>query len=354
MKNESIKESVQEYYGKTLQSGDDLKTNACCTVQNYPAHIKEAMALIHDEVHQRYYGCGLTIPHELQGRKVLDLGSGAGRDAYILSKLVGEKGQVVGVDMTDEQLEVANRHLDYHAQKFGHHRSNISFLKGEIEKLHLLDLPDNHFDVVVSNCVINLCPDKEAVLRQVYRVLKPGGELYFSDVYADRRIPQELQRHQVLWGECLSGALYWNDFLTLSKKCGFLDPRAVESAPVTIENEELQELVGNIKFYSVTYRLFKLPSLESDCENYGQSVTYKGTLPDSNKSFFLDHNHIFEAGKISAVCGNTWRMLKETRFEKHFDFTGDFSTHYGIFEAPDSSAPFNALEKRPPAKGSCC
>lgn len=115
-----LKEDVQKYYGKTLETSKDLATNACCTVVDYPADVKEALALIHDEVHQKYYGCGLTVPTTLTGLKVLDLGSGAGRDCYIVSKLVGEKGSVVGVDMTDEQLEVANRHIDYHREQFGY------------------------------------------------------------------------------------------------------------------------------------------------------------------------------------------------------------------------------------------
>src|SRR5690606_25122218 len=141
------------------------------------------------------------------------LGCGAGRDVYALSALVGESGSVIGVDMTDEQLAVANRHRGYHAQAFGFARSNVTFLHGYIEKLDALDLPDNSIDILVSNCVINLSPDKEAVLKQVHRLLKPGGEMYFSDVYCDRRVPAQLMEDPVLYGECLSGALYWNDFI---------------------------------------------------------------------------------------------------------------------------------------------
>ena len=109
--------------------------------------------------------------------------------------------------MTDEQLEVANKHLDYHSEKVGY--SNVEFKKGYLENLKDLELEASSFDVIISNCVINLCSDKEAVLKECLNLLKPGGELYFSDVYANRRVPKALQEDEVLWGECLSGALYW-------------------------------------------------------------------------------------------------------------------------------------------------
>lgn len=347
--------TVKDYYGKTLQKSSDLKTNACCTVQVYPPHIKEALGQIHNEVHLRYFGCGLTIPNELQGRRVLDLGSGAGRDCYVLSKLVGELGEVVGVDMTKEQLDVANKHIDYHTKIFGFKSPNVRFIEGQIEKLGELSLKENYFDAIVSNCVINLCQDKEAVLREAYRVLKHGGELFFSDVYADRRIPAALAQDSVLWGECLSGALYWNDFLNLAKKVGFNDPRVMEVAPITIDNDIVKEKCGNIEFVSVTYRLFKLPDLESDCEDYGQSVIYKGTMPDAAETFWLDGHHEIKKGESFRVCGNSWRMLHDTRFNSHFEFKGDFSTHLGIFEGCGGKAPWNSCTPNDgsPAQ-SCC
>lgn len=322
-------EEVSQYYGETLQHSNDLKTNACCTIQAYPAHIQTPLAMIHEEVTDKYYGCGLTLPLELKGRRILDLGSGSGRDCFIASHLVGPDGYVVGVDMTDEQLDVANRHIDYHMEKFGYERPNIEFKKGLIEKLEELKLEDNSFDIVISNCVINLCPDKEAALREIYRVLKPGGEFYFSDVYSDRRIPENLLEDPVLYGECLSGALYEHDFIRLARKNGFNDPREVARDPITIENSHVQELVGGIKFDSITYRLFKLPELEDACEDYGQAVRYKGTLLHSPEVFDLDEEHHFEKGRSQLVCGNTFNMLVKTRFAEHFDYFGDDSIHFG-------------------------
>ena len=174
-----MREDVQDYYGKQLQSSADLQTNACCD-QAPPEHLKPLLARLHDEVVSRYYGCGLVAPEQLQGMRILDLGSGSGRDVYLLSALVGEQGEVVGVDMTDEQLEVARRHQDYHRDAFGYTNSNVRFLKGYIEALDTLDLEDGYFDIVISNCVINLSTDKAKVLRDVKRLLKPGGAFVTS------------------------------------------------------------------------------------------------------------------------------------------------------------------------------
>ena len=137
---------------------------------------------VHSEVKTRYYGCGLVVPDQLAGLRILDLGCGAGRDCYMLSQWVGSTGRVVGVDMTDEQLAVAKKYIEWHRQRHGYSEANVEFYKGYIERLSDLDFPDNSFDIIVSNCVINLSPDKEAVLKEAYRILKPGGELFFSDV----------------------------------------------------------------------------------------------------------------------------------------------------------------------------
>ncbi|TXI20818.1 MAG: methyltransferase domain-containing protein [Nitrosomonas sp.] len=336
-----MQEIVQKYYGETLTSSRDLQTNACCTDAHLPHYVKPLLARVHDEVQARYYGCGLILPELLDGLTVLDLGCGAGRDVYVLSQLVGEKGQVIGVDMTEEQLALARQYEKFHQKAFGYKRSNVRFLHGYIERLHELELPDASVDVIVSNCVINLAPNKAGVLREAFRVLKAGGELYFSDVYSDRRIPAVLMQDAVLYGECLSGALYWNDFLQLARKHGFTDPRLVDDRSIAIENPELIEKTGNIRFYSATYRLFKLPNLEWACEDHGQAVVYRGTISNHHHAFRLDKHHLIETGKHFPVCGNTWRMLHDTRFSKHFDFYGNFDQHFGIFPGCGMGIPFN-------------
>lgn len=204
----------------------------------------------------------------------------------------------------------------------------------------------------------------------------------------------------MLWSECLSGALYWNDFLRLAKRCGFADPRLVTSAPVVVGNAALEEAIAQHmpassgkdgqpvpQFYSATYRLWKIPELEPDCEDYGQAVQYLGTIPypecqqpsaqpiralplnnlqkaqasassssatttapaagttPSRKfmsAYTLDDHHIFPAGKVMPVCGNTLRMLRQTRLKEHFRFYGgDFTQHYGIFDGCGKSMPFS-------------
>ena len=342
-----VVKETQHYYGDVLKKSSDLKTNACCTMESIPNHVKDKLKNIHDDVLSTYYGCGLVVPDCLENTKILDLGCGSGRDVYLLSQFVGENGKVIGVDMTDNQLEIAQNKLEYHMEKFGYSNSNVEFKKGNIEELDTLGI-ENDLDIVVSNCVVNLCKDKERVLKNVFNLLKTGGEFYFSDVYSSQRIPSELAQDPVLWGECLSGALYWNDFLNIAKKCGFTDPRLVKSNLITVKNKELEEKVGDIKFYSATYRLFKLPGiLESDCEDYGQAVIYKGTIPEHRASWNLDNHHKIIAGKIFTVCGNTWNMLNCTRFKDHFEFIGDFNTHYGIFAGCGTGIPFED-------GGSCC
>jgi arsenite methyltransferase len=333
-------QEVQDYYGKQLQNSSDLKTNACCDPALMPDYLKPILAKIHPEVDSRYYGCGLVIPTLLKGLKILDLGSGAGRDVYLLSALVGETGQVVGIDMTPEQLAIADEYKDFHAEQFQLPKTNVKFLQGYLETLDELDLEDASFDIIVSNCVLNLSTDKLAVLKSAYKLLKPGGEFYFSDVYADRRIPQHLQDDPVLYGECLSGALYWNDFMNLSKQAGFLDPRLSNNRPLTIENSKLEKKVSPIKFYSATYRLFKIDELESDCENYGQAVKYLGGIPEHEAYLDLDGHHRFEQGKIEAVCGNTLKMLQNTRFQPYFQFYGDWKQHFGLFAGCGKEMPF--------------
>ena len=338
-----MRSAVRDYYGQVLKKSTDLKTNACCTTKRYPPRIRNIMKNIHEDILSSYYGCGLVIPSKLKNAKVMDLGCGTGRDVYLLSQLVGENGRVVGIDMTDEQLEKANKYKEFQRDMFNYKESNVTFMKGYIEELDDLDLEKNSFDVIVSNCVINLSPDKEKVFNNIYNLLKPGGEFYFSDVYSSVRIPDELKNDSILWGECLSGALYWNDFLNIVKKCGFIDPRLVNSNPITIQNKKIEDKIGHIEFFSATYRLFKIPDLlEPDCEDYGQAVVYKGGIENYENYWDLDNHHRMKKNKFTPVCGNTWNILHSSRFKSHFDFIGDFSQHFGIFDGCGKNMPFSS------------
>lgn len=348
----NVQDNVKDYYGKVLTSSEDLQTDACCTIADMPDYLKALLANIHPDVRARYYGCGLIAPLALVGARILDLGSGSGQDAYALAQLVGPEGEVVGVDMTPEQLVVAREHLDWHAKKFGY--ANVSFLEGDIERLGDLNLESGSFDVIVSNCVINLVADKDAVFRAAFELLKPGGEFYFSDVYADRRLDDDLRNDPAAQGECLGGALYWNDFLNTAKRAGFHDPRLVTDRPLSINNAALREKLAPTIFHSATYRLFKIETLEPACEDYGQAVIYKGGLAEAEKTFALDDHHVIEKGRTFPVCGNTFRMLNESRFAPWFEFIGDWSTHYGIFPGCGTTSPFGQSPEEIATSGGCC
>lgn len=340
-------DDVQDYYGKVLKTKDDLKTSACCPADAPPAYLRPYIKNIHETVLSKFYGCGTPVPENIEGCTVLDLGCGTGRDVYIHSQIVGEHGKVIGLDMTEEQLSVANQYIGWHMDKFGYKEPNVEFKKGYIEDLKTAGIEDNSVDVVISNCVINLSPDKEKVFSEIYRVLKPGGELYFSDVFADRRIPQELQEDKILLGECLGGAMYTEDFRRMMTKIGIADTRVISKTALELHDPDVVAMAGMINFSSITVRAFKV-ALEDLCEDYGQVAYYKGTIDQHAHSFVLDDHHEFFTGKPMLVCSNTANMLKDTRFASHFRIEGDTSAHYGVFDcAPSGSTP-------PTEGGACC
>ena len=320
---------IQAYYGRVLQSSADLKTSACCAAGAPPAWIQDRLARVHDDVQRRFYGCGFPIPHALDGATVVDLGCGAGRDVYVLAQLVGPHGRVHGVDMTEEQLAVARATEAWHAERFGYDAPNTSFHQGYIEDLS--SLADASADVIVSNCVVNLSPRKDLVLAEALRVLKPGGELYLSDVVADRRLPAALTEDPVLVAECLGGAPYEGDLLTLARRAGFLDPREVSRAPITLTDPAIAARVGAARFTSLTLRLFKLDGLDAACEDYGQVAIYRGGIEGAERVLWLDDHHAFEAGRPERVCRNTAAMLTRTRLARWFDVLGAADVHYGAF-----------------------
>lgn len=249
----SMRDSVKAYYGDTLQSTADLKSDACCEIAAPSPAVQTALTNIHPEVSARYYGCGLVAPEAIAGARVLDLGCGTGRDVYLLAQLAGADGEVVGVDMTENQLAVAREHQAWHAERFGY--ANTRFLTGYIEDLGGLGLKPESFDLVVSNCVVNLSEDKPAVFEGVRKLLKPGGVMHFADVYARRPVPEALKSDPVLYGECLAGALAWDDFLAMAKAAGFAAPRLVDHRPLAITDPALMEKLDGLDFVSATVEM---------------------------------------------------------------------------------------------------
>jgi SAM-dependent methyltransferase len=223
-------------------------------------------------------------------------------------------------------------------------------LQGYIEDLKSLGIEDNSVDVVISNCVINLSPAKEQVFKEIYRVLKPGGELFFSDIFADRRIPESLANDLVLRGECLSGALYVEDFRRLMARIGWVDFRYTSIRNLEFDNEEIRKILGFATFSSRTVRAFKLNDLEDICEDYGQVAWYDGSIPGYPHSFDFDNHHRFFANKPMLVCGNTASMISNTRYGKSFKVMGNRDTHYGAFEGCGS----DRISGETATSGSCC
>eukprot|EP01060_Flectonema_neradi_P006976 TRINITY_DN1482_c1_g1_i1.p1 TRINITY_DN1482_c1_g1~~TRINITY_DN1482_c1_g1_i1.p1 ORF type:complete len:516 (+),score=99.79 TRINITY_DN1482_c1_g1_i1:69-1616(+) len=349
-------DSVQDYYGKVLSTNKDLKTTACTAFDRPHPIIIDAIKKIPDSVTEKFYGCGTPLPLGINGLTVLDLGSGSGRDAYVASQLVGENGKVIGIDMTDEQLSVAREASEAFTQSLGYKECNMEFKKGYIEYLDKASIDNESIDLVISNCVQNLSPDKPRVISEAYRVLKNGGEFHFSDVYCDRRLPEKVTSNEVLWGECIAGAMYIEDFIRESQAAGFDDPRVLAATEIIVQDPELKEICGEAKFYSITYRLFKLPGmLETKCEDYGQFAVYKGTIPGYPNSFTLDDHHKLETNKPFLVCGNTAAMLGENGvswLSPHFEIHGDRSTHFGLFDCGPS--PVTAPAPSASAGGACC
>ncbi|XP_063291114.1 arsenite methyltransferase-like isoform X1 [Pelobates fuscus] len=353
-------DDVKEYYGKYLKSSKDLKTNACVTpAKPLPKFVRDALNDVHDDVSSRYYGCGLVLPECLENCSILDLGSGSGRDCYMLSKLVGEKGKVTGIDMTDEQVEISRKYIDYHTKKFGYQKPNVEFFQGYIENLKAANLANNSYDIIISNCVINLSPDKRAVLAEAYRVLKDGGEMYFSDVYSNKAITEDLKNNKVLWGECISGALDWKDLFQIAEDIGFSSPRLVTSRYITVDNEELENLLGDYKFVSATFRLFKLPKNKV---NEKGLVIYNGGVTGCKDEIEFDVNFTFKEGDVAEVDDELFLILKNSRFSDEFVFQppGGASNSGGcrpkkkIITDPFQLADGVSKETKAAGSGGCC
>lgn len=179
-------------------------------------------------------------------------------------------------------------------------------------------IQNNSLDVVVSNCVICLCPDKRTVISEAYKVLKEGGELYYSDMYASKVVPDSFKEDPVLWGEGMAGALYWRDLITLVKDIGFSTPHLVAGSHIVVHNPELQTKTGDVKYASGTYRIFKLPQNSIKTKAL---VTYKGTVPDCAECFEFDASHSFKTNVPVEVGAEMAAILQNSRFFTDFNIT---------------------------------
>jgi ubiquinone/menaquinone biosynthesis C-methylase UbiE len=222
---EEIKQAVRDHYGKVAQSAPcsdgccNTGNSACCSDEESSLYTREELAAIPKAAAASSRGCGnpVALASLKEGETVLDLGSGGGIDVLLAAKRVGRKGFVYGLDMTEEMLSLADRS----AERAG--LSNVKFLKGDIERI---PLPDRSVDVIISNCVINLAPDKAQVLHEAYRVLRPGGRLAISDIVIDKDLEgfpldEEQIRTALSWCGCIAGALTVQEYQELLEQAGF-------------------------------------------------------------------------------------------------------------------------------------
>jgi arsenite methyltransferase len=236
MKKEEVKTIVRLGYAKVAKGGGSCcgpQASGCCGI-NTAKEISKAVGYSENDVDSvpdganLGLGCGnpVALASLKEGEVVLDLGSGAGFDCFLAANRVGEKGNVIGVDMTPEMLEKAREN----AEKGGF--QNVEFRLGEIENL---PVADNYVDIIISNCVINLSPDKERVFEEAYRVLKPGGRLMVSDIVLLEELPGKVQQSVAAYIGCLAGATLKEEYLGAVRKAGFKDVKVIEESSFGID-----------------------------------------------------------------------------------------------------------------------
>jgi SAM-dependent methyltransferase len=232
------KDIVKQTYTRIAQqSTDDNRASCCgaggCSTEVYNIMTDDYTAVEGYEANADLgLGCGLPteFAHMKTGDTVLDLGSGAGNDCFVARHAVGESGKVIGIDFTEAMIDKARMNAD----QLGY--NNVEFRLGDIEKM---PLTANRVDVIVSNCVLNLVPNKKAVFEEMFRVLKPGGHFSISDVVLEGELPDALRHDAEMYAGCVSGAIQKGDYLALAEKAGFTNLRIQKHKPIIIPNDIL-------------------------------------------------------------------------------------------------------------------
>jgi len=234
--NTSIHNVVREHYAERIKnSASCCGPSDCCSAESslYPSDL---LATLPEGESTVSYGCGdpITLASLEPGQTVLDLGSGAGLDCFFAANKVGKMGHVIGVDMTPEMIERARSS----AKRLN--LNNVEFRQGYLE-----DLPvdANIVDVIISNCVINLSPDKSKVFSEAFRVLKPGGKLAVSDIVTDGPLPQSIKKSLSAWAGCVAGAVEAEDYVGMMKEVGFTD---ISIKPVFFDKETVDAAIDNM------------------------------------------------------------------------------------------------------------
>ena len=350
-----------EYYKQIAEaSGRDPQATARTRDADgtIPVEARDKLFNISAEIKNLFHEFGAPMPPLMEGCTVLDLCCGSGRDTYLAAQLVGEQGKVIGVEPNAERLAVAEKYFDQEIKQFGYSAPNVELKVGVPEDLSFIE--DGSIDIVISNCTFNLSPDKEAYVREVFRVLKEDGEWYFTDVFAGRRIPQELAKDVAGRADRLAGAMYVGDFRRLVQANGFNDPRYLMNWKTPLSDAE-REKYGAVEFATLTVRVLKSTWTEDVCESYGETVTYDGSLPGFPDFFLFEWNIKFPTGKGCMVCGNVSGLAGHSRYAKVFTVEGDRSAHIGdthkAFDGLVVNAPeFTGVrdEDDQPIQASCC
>ncbi|MEW6050594.1 MAG: arsenite methyltransferase [Candidatus Zixiibacteriota bacterium] len=243
--SDNIKKLVKEKYGQIASQSREQNvssccgTGGCCSDLTYTV-IGEDYSKLEGYASEADLGLGCGIPTEYAGIKagdtVLDLGSGAGNDVFVARRLVGEAGRVIGLDMTEEMIAKARANNE----KLGY--KNVEFVLGDIEKM---PVPSGSVDVVISNCVLNLVPDKGAAFAEIFRVLKPGGHFSISDVVTRGELPLKIKAAAEMYVGCVAGAPDRNVYLDIIRGCGFDDARVVKERNIDIADEILKQYLNN-------------------------------------------------------------------------------------------------------------
>jgi len=335
MQNLNTEAAVRERYAAGARM---TETKLCCPVEYNSDYLK----VIPEEVIQRDYGCGDPTRYLREGDTVLDLGSGTGKICFIAAQVVGPQGKIIGVDMTDEMLEVARRNAPVVAQRIGY--GNVEFRKGRIQDLALdlekLDaqlrkhpindaasylragevmrelrlkeplVATDSIDVVVSNCVLNLVEpkSKRQLFEEIFRVLKKGGRAVISDITSDEEVPEHLQNDPELWSGCISGALTEEGFLGAFSEAGFYGIQVLR------RDKKPWQTVEGIEFRSLTVEAFK--GKQGPCFERNQAVIYRGPF----REILDDDNHRMERGVRYAVCDKTYNLYRKEPYRAFFEF----------------------------------
>ncbi len=296
MPDEMITRQVSERYAKAVTTGEQM---CCPTGYNFD----DLRSFVPEEVLRVSYGCGTPagLATVQPGETVLDIGSGGGIDCFEAARRVGPSGRVIGVDMTDEMLAMARRNAPIVMQNLGYPAPNVEFRQGQAENL---PVEDGTVDLIISNCVINLAPNKKKVFREMFRVIRPGGRFTISDIVADQPVPQYLIHDAQKWGDCLSGALPAWEYLAGLVQVGFLGVHQMKFTPWSA--------IDGIHFFSLTLTGYKLP------EQAEPSGNRFATLVGPFSRAVDELGQTYHRSKPEPVSARTAQLLKTPPFERLF------------------------------------